>query len=240
MAGAPQPYEISSGSRALRGVRRRGWKRLSFPLGRLAPRASIAAALHDVAGDRLLIAELDARSAGSDDVLRTALLAMGSEEPAAVAGPSAASAEPCGEPPRPRRWWQAPAPRPRLSRAESLGARPVRAPVVRTEAFPGGGLRLSLRVELPRWYGWVAGRRHDDLQVQTRSVELDALGREVYEACDGATPVQAIIARFAQVHGLGSAEAELAVTRFLQLMVRRGLVGMQINEPAASAPGAAS
>jgi hypothetical protein len=239
VADAPQPYETASGSRTLRGVWQRGWKRLSFPLGRVAARASVAAAVHDATGDLLLIAELDARGACSDEVLRTALLSMGSDEPTVpadasaerIAAPDARS----GEPPRPRRWWQARAMAPRLSRAESLGACPVRAPVVRTEAASNGGLRLSLRAELPRWYGWLAGRRCDELQVHTRSVELDALGREVYEACDGATTVQAILARFAQAHCLGPAEAELAVTRFLQLLVRRGLIGIQIRKPASGA-----
>lgn len=243
VADTPQPYEAAAGGRTLRGVWQRGWKRLSFPLGRVAARAAVAAAMHDAAGDRLLIAEHDARGACSDGVLRAALLTMGMDEPAASAAASAeriaAPAAPGVEFLRLRRWWQARAAAPRLSREESLGACPLRAPVVRTELVPNGGIRLSLRVELPRWYGWVAGGRRADLQVHTRSVELDGLGREVYEACDGATPVQVIVARFGQTHRLGPAEAELAVTRFLQLLVRRGLIGMQIRKPAAPATGAA-
>lgn len=59
-AGETEPWQIASFARSLRGWKRRGRKRLSWPLGACAPRVTLTAAAHDEQLDRLLFAEYDA------------------------------------------------------------------------------------------------------------------------------------------------------------------------------------
>ena len=61
-----------------------------------------------------------------------------------------------------------------------------------------------------------------------RSFELDSMGREVYDACDGRRDVNSIIRQFAKAHGLGRAEAEMSVTIFLKMLIGKGLIAMGV------------
>ena len=115
--------------------------------------------------------------------------------------------------------------RQQLDRGRALAGRPERVPVVRQEERPEGELRVTLRAPRPRWLRWWMGRGEINV-----SFDLDYLGREVYEACDGKSDVKTIMRRFAQAHNLGLPEAELAVTTFLQTMMRKGLVAMVLDQ----------
>ncbi|NJL30464.1 MAG: PqqD family protein [Phycisphaerales bacterium] len=59
---------------------------------------------------------------------------------------------------------------------------------------------------------------------QQAGYELDGLGREVWEACDGKRTVENIIDNFAARHHLRFHEARLSVMAFLQQLVRRGVI----------------
>lgn len=59
-----------------------------------------------------------------------------------------------------------------------------------------------------------------------RRVALDALGGEVWRACDGARTAEQIVEAFAERHGLTFHEARLSVMLFLRDLVRRGVVVM--------------
>ncbi len=87
-----------------------------------------------------------------------------------------------------------------------------------------GPHELVLYVPLrPRWFNrppfsWVLPlSRH-------RAVGLDRLGAEVWDACDGRTPTESIVARFAQRHTLSFHEARTSVVAFLQQLTARRLV----------------
>jgi len=64
-----------------------------------------------------------------------------------------------------------------------------------------------------------------------RAVALDALGREVWEACDGKMTTERIIERFAARHRLSFHEARLSVMEFLRQLTRRGMIVVVGNEP---------
>ena len=87
-----------------------------------------------------------------------------------------------------------------------------------------GGVVLSVPLRA-RWYmrpplTWV-------LPFSThRRVALDALGGEVWTACDGARTTECIVESFAERHRLTFHEARLSVMLFLKELVRRGLVVM--------------
>ena len=101
-------------------------------------------------------------------------------------------------------------------------ARPVPSASATTR---GDGLRVSRPIDRPWWgfppISWV-------LPVPTtRTVDLDALGREVYERLDGLVKVEAVVEAFAEHHRLPFDEAGASVTRFLRLLLERGMIAIE-------------
>ena len=59
-----------------------------------------------------------------------------------------------------------------------------------------------------------------------REFELDAMGVEVLNLCDGDKTVKYIIRRFSKDHDMNHAESEQAVASFLRTLMAKGLVVM--------------
>jgi hypothetical protein len=115
--------------------------------------------------------------------------------------------------------------KPELSRGAALDARPVRVGVLSSSEESNGELRLVLEFERARWIKLLDGR-----EKVRRTFILDALGREVYEACDGRQTVKEMIAHFAKRHKVSLAEAEYSVTTYLKTLVGKGLIAMEIDD----------
>jgi hypothetical protein len=116
--------------------------------------------------------------------------------------------------------------RPSISKQQALAAKPVqlvKADVTTTEDG-GGKLKVSLRHT--RWRGWFFRMPEG----ATKTFELDALGMMVWTSCDGKTSVQQIIRRLAKQYNLSLREAEVPTIRFLQMLAKKGLVGMAVPE----------
>jgi len=111
-----------------------------------------------------------------------------------------------------------------LAREDALGGRPVKLELMAKQELPKDGLRLTVTLPRPGWHRWLGGKGNIG-----RSFELDALGCEVYEACDGKRDVKTMIADFAQTHNLSIAEAEMSVSKFLNMLMNRGLIGMDVG-----------
>lgn len=110
---------------------------------------------------------------------------------------------------------------PRIDRRTALSFRPVKLPVLGREDLPGGRARVKVSLVTPRWVRLLGGRAEME-----RTFGLDALGREVYDMCDGRTEVSGMVRRFARSHKISVPEAELSVTTFLKTLMSKGLVGM--------------
>lgn len=112
-----------------------------------------------------------------------------------------------------------------LSRTEALSAKPVRAVAAELQSAEGGGGRLQVELKRSGWSGWLfrmpAGA--------TKTFELDEIGVMVWESCDGKTSVQQIIRKLAKRYNLNLREAEVSTVQFLQMLARKGLIGMSIN-----------
>ena len=67
-----------------------------------------------------------------------------------------------------------------------------------------------------------------------RGFALDALGEEVFAACDGRRTLEQIIEAFASRHRIRFHEARLAVTQFLRSLSERNLVALVV--PRAEGP----
>ena len=111
----------------------------------------------------------------------------------------------------------------KFSRKAAMQGRPMQIPPVKTETRDNGGALITVMLDSPRWVRFIGGKS----KVQ-RSYGLDRFGMQVYEACDGKTSVRRIVKRFAADNGLGSAEAELAVSRFLKTLMAKGLIVMEV------------
>jgi len=111
-----------------------------------------------------------------------------------------------------------------ISRAEALAARPVRVVEATVTRDESGGAKLKVALKNPRWGGWLFRMP----QGATKTFELDELGLLVWESCDGKTSVQQIIRRLAKRYNLNLREAEVATIQFLQMLVKRRLIGMSV------------
>ena len=83
---------------------------------------------------------------------------------------------------------------------------------------------VTVTVHRPGWQRWLGGSEEFE-----RTFGLDVLGRWVYQACDGQATVCALIDRFAAEQNIGLAEAEAAVTTFLQTLTGKGLIALRLD-----------
>lgn len=116
----------------------------------------------------------------------------------------------------------------KLLTSDYLRAIPYRNQIMEVTRQRGGGVLASIPMKRPRYMvpplSWV-------LPYSThRRVELDALGAEVLDLCDGKRSVEGIIERFASGHKLTFRESQLAVTQFLRQLTRRGLAAIVGHE----------
>jgi hypothetical protein len=116
--------------------------------------------------------------------------------------------------------------KPKITLQQMLASRPVKLVEAEPQPEGEGKWRVAVPLRPRRWAGWF-------LRVPagaTKTFELDALGKLVWDACDGKTSVQQVIKRLATRYNLNVREAQVATLTFLQTLVRKGLVGMPVKE----------
>lgn len=114
------------------------------------------------------------------------------------------------------------------SREEALECTPVKNDRVAESRLENGELQLFYPVTSRRWLAGFfrqGGRKSEGTHL--KKLQLDMLGTEVWELLDGGSRVCDVIRQFAARHRLQQREAELAVTRFLRELGKRGLIGMR-------------
>jgi hypothetical protein len=86
------------------------------------------------------------------------------------------------------------------------------------------GLQLWLPLRLRWWMkpplSWVLPYRKE------KGIALDALGRQVLEACNGEVTVERIVEDFAECHQLRFHEARESVLVFLRMLVERRVIAL--------------
>ncbi|MFN4242204.1 MAG: PqqD family protein [Tepidisphaerales bacterium] len=124
-------------------------------------------------------------------------------------------------------------PPPRPTRQEQLQARPVR--LVEAELTPseGGGGKITVPVRPGRVHRWLL--RFPERA--TKTFEFDAVGVFVWERCDGKTTLRRLITDVARHLRISEREAEVATMSFLQLLVKKGLIGLAVRRKADRADG---
>lgn len=111
----------------------------------------------------------------------------------------------------------------RVTLEQTLAARPMH--LVEAQVMPREDGGISLKVTLKQMrFGWLLKMP----QGASKTFELDEMGRLVWENCNGNTSVQQIIRKLAQRYKLNLREAQVATINFLNMLTRKGLIGMAI------------
>ena len=63
-----------------------------------------------------------------------------------------------------------------------------------------------------------------------RRVKLDAIGTRIWRWCDGTLTVEGVVDRFKDHYRLSFHEARAAVTGYLKLLIRRGVLAIAMQE----------
>jgi len=108
-------------------------------------------------------------------------------------------------------------------------ARLLRGVPVRNEAAEWGESEGRTRVSIPRTATWRSRALGLLFHVPKEQViELDEIGDEVVRMCDGQNTVKEIARRLAKKRKLDEREAEAALLQYLQMLVKRGVIGIAI------------
>ena len=112
------------------------------------------------------------------------------------------------------------------TREQVLAARPLRLVESDPEPDGKGGAKLKIKLRQAKWAG-IFFRMPDGA---TKTFELDEIGLLVWNACDGRTSVKRLIGAVADRYKVSPREAEVSTFAFLQMLVKKNLVGLAIDD----------
>lgn len=106
-----------------------------------------------------------------------------------------------------------------------LQATPLRNVAVTVTESHAGTVCIDVPLKPQRWMvppiSWI-------LQPSgKRTVQLDAIGTEIWQLCDGQHTVEEIIDDFAQRYALTFHEARTAVTEYIKSLIKRGVLAIR-------------
>lgn len=124
--------------------------------------------------------------------------------------------------------------KPKFSRAEVLASRPIRNPAVtwarekRNDESPEVAV-LQVPRRHDRWGNFVARwfRLPD-----SRKLELDEIGSDVWDLCDGTYTVEAVTKAVCAKYRLNRRQGETSVTAYLRMLAERRLVALRVAKAA--------
>ena len=117
-----------------------------------------------------------------------------------------------------------------------LAVRPLRHPKVEwaREARKNDDVPVAL-LQIPRLRGKWADFVAKWLQIPAfKKVELDEIGSDVWEMCDGRTGVEAIAKAIGASYRLNKRQAEVSVTAYLKMLAERRLIALKNGSGAAA------
>ena len=150
--------------------------------------------------------------------------------------------------------------KPTASRAEIMASRPVRNPVILWERTAPSGTQTAkaksddaaedmgeaaplppvMLLKIPRrsdkWGNFVA--RLFKLP-EHRKLELDEIGSDVWELCDGVTTVEALNKAVCEKWQMNRRQGETSVTAYLKMLAERRLIAVRKGKAAVTAAAAA-
>ncbi len=119
-------------------------------------------------------------------------------------------------------------PKPQLSRTAALDCCPAKSVNIAESRLDSGEVMLEYPLAVRPWLAAVARRLGRPVNtIQTKKLQLDAMGTAVWDLMDGRRSVRKIIQIFAKQHRLDNKEAEVSVTSFIRELGQRGLIGLK-------------
>lgn len=119
------------------------------------------------------------------------------------------------------------------TRAQVLASRPVRNPAIqwtrerRAESDKASLVLLKVPRRADRIGDWIA--RWFKLP-DHKKIELDEIGSDVWEMCDGRTTVEALTRAVCASYRLNRRQGETSVTAYLRMLAQRRLIGVRPSE----------
>ena len=128
--------------------------------------------------------------------------------------------------------------RPQLSRAAILGARPQRHPAILWSRQQGPlSDRPVMFLQIPRRSDKFGNLMAKMFRLpEFRRIELDEIGSDVWEWCDGETGLGELSRRVGEKYRLNKRQSETSVTAYLKMLAERRLIGLR-SAAAAPSPG---
>ena len=114
------------------------------------------------------------------------------------------------------------------NRIEALASRPVRNREVVEEKLENGEVLLTYPLSLRPWLIALTARLGlRSSEPLTRKLQLDEMGSLTWALVDGNRTVQDMVELIGHRYNLNRRESEVALSRFLRELGRRGLIGFQ-------------
>jgi hypothetical protein len=132
--------------------------------------------------------------------------------------------------------------KPKVPRAIVLAARPVRNPLIEWERESRENLSETVALlRIPRRkdrFGNIVAKlfRLPDF----RKLELDEIGSDVWEMCDGGNSVEAVTKAISTKYRLNRRQAETSVTAYLRMLAERRLILLRSDRKAGEKSGSAA
>ena len=119
--------------------------------------------------------------------------------------------------------------KPKITREQMLAVRPVRHPKIEWAREPRKSDEVVVALlKIPRLRGKWADFVAKWLQVPDyKKVELDEIGSDVWEMCNGSTNVEAIAKAIGVSYRLNKRQAEVSVTAYLKMLAERRLIALR-------------
>lgn len=134
--------------------------------------------------------------------------------------------------------------KPNVSRADVLQSRPIRNPAIQWAREPRATGQTSVMVlRIPRRSDRLGNIVAKVMKLpDDRGLELDEIGSDVWEMCDGSTNVEAISRAISIQYRLNRRQAETSVTAYLKQLAERRLIAVRTgaNAPRKAGSGSAS
>jgi hypothetical protein len=113
-----------------------------------------------------------------------------------------------------------------MTRDAALASFPLAVKISNRQPLPDGGARVAVPLNPSKWQKMLL-RIPDSA---TKEFELDKVGVEILDQCDGKTSVRELGSRFANAYKLNEHEAQHAVIAFIQMLLCKGLVVMLVEK----------
>jgi len=111
------------------------------------------------------------------------------------------------------------------TKTDMMAARPARSAEATVEPAGERAWRVTVPLRPSKW----AAKLLRVPAGQSKTFELDEIGKFVWDACDGQASVADVIGAVARQYNLSARESEVATVAFLRTLVAKGLIGMKME-----------